>query len=107
MIAAHRVTHGQPLRDMPELRPGDLVVVETRTRILTYVLDTDPNDLVVPFTASWVLDPHPVNPNGTGPRPTDDLRLLTMATCSELLHTDNRMIVFGHLVSATPRDRDE
>ncbi|MFD2078965.1 sortase domain-containing protein [Actinopolymorpha cephalotaxi] len=28
-LAGHRVTHGEPLRDMPNLRVGDKVVVET------------------------------------------------------------------------------
>jgi sortase A len=46
-LAAHRITHGQPLRDMPSLRPGDAVVVETRSRTFTYRLDTDPNQLIV------------------------------------------------------------
>ena len=26
-------------------------------------------------------------------------RLITLTTCSELFHTDDRMIAFGHLVS--------
>jgi sortase A len=29
--------------------------------------------------------------------------LLTLTTCSELFHTDNRMIAFGHLVKDTPK----
>src|SRR5690606_4643020 len=28
-LAGHRVTHGEPLRRMPEMRPGDEVIVET------------------------------------------------------------------------------
>ena len=68
-LAAHRVTHGEPLRDMPELRPGDEVVVETRDAVYTYVLDTDPNDLIVTFEEIWVVDPLPRNPDGgTEPR---------------------------------------
>ncbi len=27
-------------------------------------------------------------------------RLITLTTCSEIFHTDNRMIAFGHLVKA-------
>ena len=46
-LAGHRVTHGEPLRNMPSLRPGDTVLVETRTRRFTYRLDTDPNLLTV------------------------------------------------------------
>jgi len=100
-VAAHRVTHGEPLRHMPDLRPGDKVIVETVDATYTYVLDTNPNDLVIPFTGTWVLDPLPHNPNG-GPEPAQEPneRLITLATCSEIFHTDNRMIAFGHLLSA-------
>ncbi len=104
-LAAHRVTHGEPLRRMPELRPGDEVVVETVDTTFTYRLDTDPRKLVIPFTGTWVLDALPRNPGG-GPQPTQKQgqRLITLTTCSEIFHTDDRMIAFGHLVSADPKD---
>jgi sortase A len=90
---------------MPELRPGDRVEVETRQAVYTYVLDTDPNDLVVPFTAGWVLQAFPVNPDGgVGPDPADGTRLITLTTCSELFHTDDRMVAFGHLSSVRPKN---
>jgi sortase A len=98
-LAAHRVTHGEPLRDMPELRPGDEIVVETREAIYTYELDTNPNDLIVTFEDIWVVDPLPTNPDGgVQPAQRPGQRLITLTTCSELFHTDNRMIAFGHLV---------
>ncbi|MBW8752117.1 MAG: class E sortase [Propionibacteriales bacterium] len=99
-IAGHRVTHGEPLRHMPDLRPGDKVIVETRKFTYTYVLDTNPNDLVISFTGTWVLDPLPHNPDPGGPEPqqVEGQRLITLTTCSEIFHTDNRMIAFGHLV---------
>jgi sortase A len=101
-LAAHRVTHGEPLRHMPDLRPGDKVIVETADSTYTYVLDTNPNDLVIPFTGVWVLDPLPHNPRPGGPEPKQvpGQPLITLTTCSEIFHTDNRMIAFGHLVSA-------
>jgi sortase A len=99
-LAAHRVTHGEPLRDMPELRPGDEVIVETRTALHTYVLDTDPEELVVTFEDVWVVAPDPENPDPSGVAPLDHPRLITLTTCAELFHTDNRMIAFGHLVSS-------
>lgn len=102
-LAAHRVTHGEPLRDMPQLRPGDKVVVETRDDVFTYELDTDPNDLVVTFHDVWVVAPKPENPQRGGVGPVDDPRLITLTTCAELFHTDNRMIAFGHLVSKEPK----
>ena len=99
-VAAHRVTHGEPLRHMPDLRPGDKVIVETVDHTYVYKLTTNPNELVIPFTGTWVLDPLPHNPNG-GPEPkqAQGQKLITLTTCSELFHTDNRMIAFGVLVS--------
>jgi sortase A len=102
-LAAHRVTHGEPLRDMPLLQPGDEVLVETRDTVYTYVLDTDPDDLVVTFRDVWVVDEEPVNPDG-GVGPADHQRLITLTTCAELFHTDDRMVAFGHLVSAESKD---
>lgn len=101
-LAGHRVTHGEPLRRMPELRPGDKVTVETRTHIYTYTLDTNPNDLVIPFTGVWVLAPVPDNPaeGGVEPNQAPGQRLITLTTCSEIFHTDNRSIAFGHLTNA-------
>jgi len=97
-VAAHRVTHGEPLRDMPSLRPGDEVIVETRDTIYTYELDTDPNALVVTFRDVWVVAPEPENPDPNGVQPADAERLITLTTCAELFNTDDRMIAFGHLV---------
>ena len=104
-LAGHRITHGQPLRQMPELRPGDKVIVETAKTTYTYVLDTDPNNLVVDFTQVWVIGPHPQNPDPGGVEPARNKRLITLTTCSELFHTDNRMIAFGHLVGSRPAHR--
>jgi sortase A len=102
-LAAHRVTHGQPLRNMPALRPGDKIIVETRDAVYTYRLDTNPNDLVVTFRDVWVIDPRPHNPDAGGVEPAQDPRLITLTTCAELFHTDNRMIAFGHLTGVVRR----
>jgi sortase A len=102
-LAGHRITHGEPLRDMPDLAAGDEIVVETRDAVYTYVLDTGGDELRVPFTAGWVVDPVPVNPDGgVGPAP-DERRLITVTTCAELFHTDDRLIAFGHLASVEKR----
>jgi sortase A len=67
-------------------------------------LDTGGDDLVVPFTETWVIDALPTNPDGgVGPAADQVQRLITLTTCSELFHTDNRMIAFGHLVDEEPR----
>ena len=98
-LAAHRITHGEPLRRMPDLRAGDKVVVETRTAAYTYELDHRPARLVVPFTAGWVVDALPDNPEQGGVEPDQGAgqRLITLTTCSEIFHTDDRLVAFGHL----------
>ena len=94
-LAGHRITRGQPLREMPALEPGDEVVVETRDAIYTYELDTDAGELEVGDDAGWVVGPRPVGDAGD--------RLITLVTCAELFHTDQRLVAFGHLVSTSPR----
>jgi len=93
-VAGHRVTHGEPFRQMPELRPGDEVLVETADAVYTYRLTSNPNDLVVQPRDTWVLDPVPGRPSGAPP----GRARITLTTCAELFHTSDRMIVFGRLV---------
>ncbi|WP_028659432.1 class E sortase [Nocardioides insulae] len=103
-LAAHRVTHGEPLRDMPELDVGDQVIVETRQTTYTYELVSGGDDLIVDFHDIWVTDPLPTNPEGgVQPPQKKNQRLLTLTTCSELFHTDNRMIAFATLVDTARR----
>lgn len=105
VLAGHRVTHGEPLRDMPDLEVGDRVVVQTEARTYTYELVTAGDALTVPFTADWVLAPMPTNPEPGGVEPPQEpgSRLLTLTTCSELFHTDDRLVAFAELVSSSPR----
>ncbi len=104
-ISAHRVTHGEPLRAMPELEPGDEVIIETREATYTYVLTTGGDALEVTFRDTWVVDELPTNPKSGGVQPdqTEGQRLLTLATCAEIFHTDNRLIAFGVLDSVERR----
>ncbi len=94
VVAGHRVTHGEPFKDFPKLRAGDKVRVETRDAEYTYVLRDDGTDIVVPFTVSWPLwdVPEPDQPDA---EPTEPL--MTLVTCSELFHTDNRSVVVAEL----------
>ena len=93
-IAGHRITHGQPFSRLLELKPGDKIVVETRSHIYTYVMDNSPADLTVDDSASWVLDPVPGKP-----RAKPSKALITLTTCQDLFHSPDRSIGFGHLDS--------
>ena len=99
-VAGHRVTHGEPFRALPSLRPGDEVLVETADAVYTYEMTSDPNRLVVQPQDTWVLDPIPGKPDGTPP----DQARITLTTCAELFHSSDRMIAFGRLVD-TERKR--
>ncbi|MPZ60234.1 MAG: class E sortase [Propionibacteriales bacterium] len=99
-VAGHRVTHGEPFRQLPEMRIGDNVEVETADAYYTYKLSSDPNDLILKPGDTWVLDPIPGKPAGAPP----DMARLTLTTCAELFHTDDRMIAFGKLID-TERKR--
>lgn len=105
-LAAHRVTHGEPLRDMPELQVGDEIIVETREATHTYVLTTGGDALEVPFTETWVIDPLPTNPDEGEPQPAQEegQRLITLTTCAEIFATDQRLIAFGVLEETVPRE---
>ena len=104
-LAAHRVTHGEPLRDMPSLDIGDEVIVETRAATYTYVLTSGGDDLRVTFEDGWVVQPLPDNPDPGGVEPAQEegQRLITLTTCAELFHTDDRLIAFGVLESKVKR----
>lgn len=103
-LAAHRITHGEPFRDLPELVAGDQVIVDTARWRYTYVLDTDGDALEVDLHDTWVTDALPRNPDGdVQPSPTPGQRLITLTTCAELFHTDKRLVAFGHLVDRSVR----
>lgn len=100
-LAGHRITHGEPLRHMPDLEVGDEVIVETQDATYTYVLDTDGDALTVDMDADWVTAADPVGPDTAEPwsATVRSTRLITLVTCAELFHTDERLVAFGHLVS--------
>ena len=59
--------------------------------------------MTAPHTAAWVTTPLPHNPDdGVEPAQLAGQRLLTLITCAELFHTDDRMIAFGRLVCSFP-----
>jgi sortase A len=97
-LAGHRVSHGQPFRYLDRIRRGDQILVETREAVYTYVADNDPRENVVPPNAFWVIDPVPGKP-----RVRPDRARITLTTCASLWNSNQRMVVFGHLVNTTPK----
>lgn len=91
-LAGHRVTHGEPFRDLLDLEVGDEVIIETQTAIYTYVITDPPSKLTVQDTESWVLDPVPGQP---GKAPTE--ALITLTTCQDFFRSPDRSVGFGVL----------
>ena len=92
-IAGHRITHGEPFARLLELQPGDKVIIETKSYVFTYQIDSSPAKLTVKDVDTWVLDPVP---GKTGVTPTQ--ALITLTTCQDLFHSPDRSVGFGHLV---------
>ena len=86
---------------MPSLRAGDLVEVETRTAVRTYRLVDDGDAVEVSFETAWPLWPVP-DPEGAADREPRE-QMITLVTCSELFHTDDRLIVRGVLTDVEPK----
>ncbi len=88
VLGGHRVTHGEPLRDLAQIGPGDRIVLETVEGDLTYEVPAGAEVRRVPLTDASVL----------GDRAGDEdlppgSELLTLVTCAELFHTDDRLVV--------------
>lgn len=94
-IAGHRGSHGAPFADLPSLRVGDAVVVETQEGWFTYRFRN--LEYVRPDGVD-VLLPLPQQPQVEA---TD--RIITMTTCSPRYGFSERAIAYGVFESFTPR----
>ncbi len=103
VIAGHRITHGEPLRDMPHLKAGDEVIVETRDATYTYVLDTPGDGLTVTDHDTWVADAVPVADGPPSAQMRRSGRLLTLITCADFTGSPDRLVAFGHLDTVEPK----
>ena len=111
-VAGHRVGKGQPFLNIDHLKPGDPVIVETKTHWFVYRVKGDiatgdlsdrgedgiPGREIVDPGDGDVLLPVPDHP---GLSPADatppNERLMTMTTCTPKFSAQQRMIVFGDL----------
>jgi sortase A len=110
-VAGHRVGKGEPFLNLDHLRPGDPVVVETKSEWYVYrvkgnVQTGDLNDKGtdgIPGRA--IVSPSDVGviasvPDHPGATPTE--KLMTMTTCHPKFTANQRMIVFSALARVVP-----
>ncbi|WP_374971169.1 class E sortase [Terrabacter sp. BE26] len=94
-IAGHRSGHGNPLLDIDLIRPGDVLVIETKSAYNVYravryeIVAPDRSDVVAPV------------PQRPGVKPTE--RWFTLTTCSPRWGNAARYIVFSRLETSIPR----
>ena len=110
-IAGHRVTHGHPFKQLMDLRPGDLILFETKDYWYTYkalsMEQVDPSDVDVANSVP------PDSPAGTFDHKAWPLvkfhagqHLLTFSTCTPEHTATYRLILHGELVAKDPRTAD-
>jgi sortase A len=95
VVSGHRTTYGAPFNRLDELRPGDAIILETKTTYYTY---RETKEQIVKPTDVWVTEPVPGQP---GASPTK--KLLTFTTCNPKYSARQRLIIFAELVETTKK----
>ncbi len=96
-VAAHRDGHGAKFHDLPELRRGDKVVVETRDTWYVYTVDR-----TLQRTSKYDVDVTAPVPAESGYRKPG--RYLTLTTCTPAYTSRYRMAVWASLTRTQPVD---
>lgn len=96
-LAGHRNTHGEPFRYINRLRPGDRVVVETRTAVFTYLVDSTLNQTSA--GDSGVIAPVPRSSLRTEYGYSRPGYYVTLTTCTPEFTSRYRLAVWGTLAS--------
>jgi sortase A len=112
-IAGHRVGKGSPFLDLDKLKPGDAIVIETKSYWYTYRVLGDPangsftQDTVEGVPGREIVDPSDIKvvapvPDHVGQAPTR--AMITLTTCHPKFSATQRMIIHG-LLQGKPRPR--
>jgi sortase A len=104
-VAGHRTTYLHPFYNLNELRTGDPIVIETRTRWFTYTVENIPGtsaryqEVVSPgdFPVAYAV---PDQPNASL---AATQRVLTFTSCNPRYSAAQRIIVHALLTSSQPR----
>jgi sortase A len=95
VVSGHRTTYSAPFNKLDRLRPGDEILIDTKTT--QYVYKVTGNRIVAP-TRVEVAAPVPFHPNR---KPKQ--KLITLTTCHPKYSAAQRLIIFGELDRQLPR----
>src|SRR5882757_1334912 len=115
-VAGHRVGKGEPFLNLDYLRPGDTIVVETKSTWFIYTVkgnlqsgdlndkgtDGIPGREIVSPSDTNVIAPVPDHPGVT---PTE--KMITLTTCHPKFTATQRMILHGTLARTVQRSGDQ
>jgi sortase A len=104
-VAGHRTTYLHPFYNINELRAGDAIVIETRTRWLTYTVENIPGttahyqEIVSPddISVSYAV---PDQPNADAV-PTE--KVLTFTSCNPRYSAAQRIVIHALLTASQQR----
>ncbi|MFD9456663.1 class E sortase [Streptomyces sp. NPDC059985] len=96
-LAAHRDGHGAKFHNLDRVRAGDAIIVETKDAWYVYTVFS-----TLPKTADTNVGVIMPVPEGSG-RHTRG-RYITLTTCTPVLTSDYRLIVWGELTRVEPMD---
>jgi len=91
-IAGHRTGPDETFYDLPAIKEGDKIIIETKDYVYTYKTVKRAEDTEVMDTDTWVLDKPKVS--------ADSTHNLTLTTCAELYpNSPKRLALFAELDS--------
>jgi sortase A len=98
VVAGHRLTAGNPFWQLPSLRDGSLVIVETINASYEYQITSRPRS--VPADDTAVTAPVPYHPGDRA-----RVSMITLITCDPAWSGASRVVVTGVLLRALPRQQ--
>jgi len=115
-VAGHRVGKGEPFLNLDQLRPGDPIVVETKTNWYVYRVlgDATTGDLSATgadgIPGREIVGPNQVSvvaPVPDHPEATPTAAYVTLTTCHPKFTATSRMVIHGKLTRVVPQNGDK
>lgn len=110
-VAGHRTTYGAPFNKLDILRPGDAIVLETKTKWFTYTVRTTPASGAYPEVPyQEIVDPTAVQvayavPDQPDPSVQPTIKMLTFTSCNPKYSAAQRIVVHAVLTQALHKGR--
>ncbi|HEX3708036.1 MAG TPA: class E sortase [Mycobacteriales bacterium] len=104
-VAGHRTTYLHPFYSINRLRSGDPIVLETRTRWLTYTVENIPGTTA---RYSEIVSPSDIAvayavPDQSDPSLAGTQRILTFTSCNPRYSAAQRIVVHALLTDSAPK----